>query len=73
MMNTETLNLNSRAAVRTVGMQALMHALGPVGMARFLQQTEDGHGDYTKEKHSTPEPTWEELRADLKRLDTLPG
>ena len=47
--------------------------LDPVGMARFLQQTEDGHGDYTKEKYSAPEPTWEELRADLKRLDALPG
>jgi len=31
-------------------LEALTKALGPVGMARFLQQFETGMGDYTKER-----------------------
>jgi hypothetical protein len=30
-----------------------MKALGPVGMARFLQQFEPGHGDYTAARDRT--------------------
>ena len=36
--------------IRTVGLAALTQSLGPVGMARFLQQYETGTGDYTKER-----------------------
>ena len=32
------------------GIDALVNALGPTGMARFLQQFEPGSGDYTKER-----------------------
>jgi hypothetical protein len=39
------LELNDRA------MKALARALGPVGMIRFLQQYDTGHGDYTRERH----------------------
>ncbi|MBM4041981.1 MAG: hypothetical protein FJ290_26090 [Planctomycetes bacterium] len=45
-MNTETLTPNE---VRRIGMSALRQALGPVGMIRFLQQFETGHGDYTRD------------------------
>jgi hypothetical protein len=36
--------------IRKIGIEALSKALGPVGMARFLQQYETGIGDYTKER-----------------------
>jgi hypothetical protein len=38
--------------VRTKGLQALADELGPVGMVRFLQQTETGQGDYSRERHA---------------------
>ena len=38
--------------IRKIGLQALMEKLGPVGMVRFLQQFETGHGDYTAERES---------------------
>ena len=39
----------SPSDLRKLGLEALSKALGPVGMARFLQQFESGAGDYTKE------------------------
>ena len=38
--------------IRAKGLQALAAELGPVGMVRFLQQTETGRGDYSRERHS---------------------
>jgi hypothetical protein len=38
--------------LRRVGIDALVKALGPVGMARFLQQFEPGHGDYTAQRYA---------------------
>ncbi|MHA1521883.1 MAG: hypothetical protein ACTSRK_17030 [Promethearchaeota archaeon] len=32
------------------GIEALTNALGPVGMAKFLQQFDLGSGDYTKDR-----------------------
>ena len=46
-MSTQTL---SPSILRKLGLEALAKALGPVGMARFLQQFETGRGDYTKER-----------------------
>lgn len=37
--------------IRTRGLQALLRELGPVDTARFLQQFDPGHGDYTQERH----------------------
>jgi hypothetical protein len=37
-------------AIRKLGLEALAKALGPIGMVRFLQQYEDGIGNYTKER-----------------------
>ena len=41
--------------------------LEPVGYTRFIQQFENGYGDYTKEKYEQPEPSFEELDAELKK------
>lgn len=37
--------------IRMAGLKALFRDLGPVGLVRFLQQFETGHGDYTAERH----------------------
>ena len=42
------------------------NALGPVGMARFIQQFDSGHGDYTKEKQNAPDIDLDEIDALLK-------
>lgn len=39
------------AQIRQSGMEALARELGPVGMVRFLQQFENGAGDYSKQRH----------------------
>ena len=36
--------------IREKGLDALAKALGPVDMARFLQQFELGSGDYTRDR-----------------------
>jgi len=41
-MSTQTL---SPSILRKLGLEALTKALGPVGMARFLQQFETGMGN----------------------------
>jgi hypothetical protein len=38
--------------IRTNGLRALVEELGVAGAARFLQMTENGHGDYSRERHS---------------------
>lgn len=37
--------------IRLTGLMALAKELGPIGMARFLQQFETGQGDYSVERH----------------------
>jgi hypothetical protein len=44
----------------------LKEALGPVGMVRFIQQYENGYGDYTKEKYQQSDLTVEEIDILLK-------
>lgn len=46
-MNAQTMTLDQ---IRKVGMDALIQYLGIVGMIRFLQQSEIGWGDYTKDR-----------------------
>ena len=48
MMNAQTMSLEQ---IRIAGMEALARELGIVGMVRFLQQFETGHGDYSKDRH----------------------
>ena len=40
----------SPAQIRQQGLDALVKALGPVGMVRFLHQFDMGSGDYTRER-----------------------
>ena len=47
-MNAQTMFLEQ---IRIAGMEALARELGIVGMVRFLQQFETGHGDYSKDRH----------------------
>lgn len=62
MMN---ININSPMDVRNAGMQALVVALGPVGCARFIQQFDNGYGNYTKEKYQIPDTPMDDLIAEL--------
>ena len=47
-MNAQSMSLEQ---IRIAGMEALARDLGIVGMVRFLQQFETGHGDYSKDRH----------------------
>jgi hypothetical protein len=40
----------SPAQLRQRGIEALVQALGAVGMVRFLQQFDQGNGDYTRDR-----------------------
>lgn len=40
----------SPAQLRQRGIEALVQALGAVGMVRFLQQFDQGSGDYTRDR-----------------------
>ena len=55
------INVNSPSDVRVAGLAILAEKLGPVGVTRFLQQFENGWGDYTKKKQECREPTFDEL------------
>jgi len=46
-MNTDYLTLYE---IRTIGFEALLRELGPVGTIRFIQQYETGSGDYTRDR-----------------------
>ena len=48
MMNGQKMSLEQ---IRIAGMEALARELGIVGMVRFLQQFETGHGDYSNDRH----------------------
>ena len=62
------INLNSPADVRAAGTKILIEALGPIGYTRFIQQFENGYGDYTKEKYEQPDLSFEELDTELKKF-----
>jgi len=47
-MNAQTMSLEQ---IRVAGMEALARELGIVGMIRFLQQFETGHGNYSNDRH----------------------
>lgn len=47
MIKSQTMSFSQ---IRKIGLEALVQALGQIGMVRFLQQFEVGRGDYTKER-----------------------
>jgi hypothetical protein len=63
------------AELRRAGIDALVRALGPVGMARFLQQLDPGHGDYTADRSRIlGSPTVDDLMDELEqRRQSPPG
>jgi len=62
------------AELRRVGIDALVKALGPVGMARFLQQFDPGHGDYTAQRYAIlGNPTVDELMDEVERRRENPS
>jgi len=55
------------AAIRKLGMDALVKELGPVGMAYFIRQFDGGTGDYTAERDEyLKDVTMEDVQAFLK-------
>ena len=48
MINTREITTHE---LDEIGRRALLKALGPVGMVRFLRQYERGRGDYTRDRH----------------------
>jgi hypothetical protein len=64
-MNAAAMTLEQ---VRLTGLMALSRELGPVGLVRFLQQYETGHGDYTTERHNwLAESTVQTLAEEIRR------
>jgi hypothetical protein len=61
--------------LRRAGIDALVRALGAMGMARFLQQFDPGHGDYTADRDRIlGNPTVDDLMDGLEhRRQRLPG
>lgn len=53
------VNVSSSGDVGAAGMQVLTAALGTVGVTRFLQQFENGRGNYTQEKYEQPALTFD--------------
>jgi len=61
------------AELRRAGIDALAKALGPVGMARFLQQFDPGRGDYTAERrHILGNPSVDAVMDEIERRPTGP-
>jgi len=49
--------------IRREGLEALRERLGRAGMIRFMQQFENGSGDYAQERHQwVDETTLDELK-----------
>ncbi|MFB0534610.1 MAG: hypothetical protein ACETWR_06480 [Anaerolineae bacterium] len=70
-MNPTVMTLEQ---IRLTGLKALSRDLGPVGLVRFLQQFETGHGDYTAERHRwLGEPTVQYLAQEIERQRETTG
>lgn len=46
------MDYRTPAEIQEAGFAALIQALGPAGMIRFMLQFESGSGDYTAERHA---------------------
>ncbi len=57
-----SINLMNLRDIRRIGTEALVKALGPLGMARYLEEYDNGgNGDYTVEKYEQPEYSIEDI------------
>ena len=65
-MNTKVMTMNE---IHRTGIQLLTQKLEAVGMVRFLQQSDSGWGDYTKERRQRlGNPTVDETAAEIKAM-----
>jgi len=65
-MNTKVMTMNE---IRRTGIQLLTQNLGAVGMVRFLQQSDLGWGDYTKDRSQwLGNPSLDEIAAEIKAM-----
>jgi hypothetical protein len=72
-MSEEKINVYNFIELRQKGIDALTDALGPVGMAYFFRQFEQGHGDYTAEREAMlANVTMEDFEAYVKRCRNSP-
>ena len=63
-MMSQTMKIMKTSEIRRLGTEALINALGPIGMARFLEEYDNGgQGYYTKEKYEMPDYSIEEILA----------
>ncbi|MDE5589523.1 MAG: hypothetical protein K2J60_10370 [Acetatifactor sp.] len=63
-MMDQTMKIVKNSEVRRLGTEALVKALGPIGMARYLEEYDNGgQGDYTKEKYEQPDDSIEDILA----------
>lgn len=63
-MMSQTMKIFKASEIRKSGTEALVKALGPIGMARYLEEYDNGgNGDYTKEKYEQPDYSIEEILA----------
>lgn len=64
----------SPAQLRQRGIEALVKALGAVGMVRFLQQFDHGNGDYTSDRDALlANITLEDAIAQIKQVREQKG
>jgi hypothetical protein len=50
MSGNTAMDYRNPNTIRKLGIKALSKELGPVGMARFIRQYDNGEGDYTAER-----------------------
>ena len=63
----------SSAQLRQRGIEALVQALGAVGMVRFLQQFDQGYGDYTRDRDTVlADTSLEDAIAQIKQTRVQP-
>ena len=52
MNGTTVPTIHNPVILRQLGIEALVKALGPVGMVRFMRQFDMGSGNYTEERET---------------------
>ncbi len=69
-MTTQTIKVTKPSEIRKAGTEALVRALGPIGMARYLEEFDNGGaGDYTKEKYEQPDYSIQEILSMKSNID----
>ena len=60
----QTMKIVKVSEIRRLGTEALVKALGPIGMAKYLEEYDNGGtGNYTKEKYEQEDYSIEEILA----------